>query len=125
MGLIRFRGQVGYEDLHIGMEMADRLARAGRHADQNELVVADVPSNMERSACSVPGLRSRNFADFRRGGRRGVFIGQACPRSCAPANYPRHPYCNRHATIIANTDDRSGAHCRGIRRDQSATEAAV
>ena len=44
---------------------------------------------MERSVRSIPGLRSRSFVDFRRGGRRGVFIAQACLKSHAPANYPR------------------------------------
>jgi hypothetical protein len=66
-----------------------RLARAGRPADQGGLVDADVPRSMERSVRSIPGLRSRSFADFRRGGRRGVFIAQACLKSRAPANYPR------------------------------------
>ena len=66
--------------------MPARHARAGRPADQGGLVV---PDSMKRSVRTIPGLRSRGFADFRRGGRRGVFIGQACPRSCALANYPR------------------------------------
>ena len=65
------------------------LARAGRSSVQGELVVANVPSSMERSVRSIPGLRSRSFVDFRRGGRRGVFIAQACLKSHAPANYPR------------------------------------
>lgn len=66
-----------------------RLARAGRPADQGELVVADVPSSMERNVRSIPGRQSRSFADFRRGGRRSVFIGQACLKSCVIANYPQ------------------------------------
>ena len=59
------------------------LARAGRSSVQGELVVANVPSSMERSVRSIPGFRSRSFTDFRRGGRRGVFIGQACLKSRA------------------------------------------
>ena len=71
----------------VAPEAPPRLARTGPPADQGELVVA--PSSMERSVRSVPGLQSRGFADFRRGGRRGVFMAQACPKSRAPANYPR------------------------------------
>jgi hypothetical protein len=80
-------------------ETPTRLARAGRPAYQGELAVADVPSSMERSVRNIPGLRSRSFTDFRRGGRRGVFIAQACLKSRAPANYPRRGEASHGARV--------------------------
>ena len=78
--------------------------RVGRPADQGELVVADVPSSMKRSVRSIPRLRSRTFADFRWGGRRGVFIAQACLKSRAPANYPRQGKASHGAMWRAGRD---------------------
>jgi hypothetical protein len=59
---------------------------------------------MKRSVRSIPRLRSRTFADFRWGGRRGVFIAQACLKSRAPANYPRQGKASHGAMWRAGRD---------------------